>query len=334
MSHRDTPPTRNGSLPAIPPPGSRPGRRRSPPLACFMGVAAAMSLTACAGLDSGDVDDPPVHGTDQAGVEMAAYGVTEAPCGDDAHLATVVTANGAYHAFCADSRGRTSLFVMAPADAQVQDDPASALEHYLSITPRDVAVPRLLEAADALPSGRRVTSEVVAFVHPDAREPRGQLRSGLGTKSSCSSATDFVNAHCSLIDDWIEDGLDDDAFADWTSWCSSGLLAGDAQRTGSSQGVPNPHEARIRVVGCSDDVLVRRYYQNPFNATWWNAGNFTVQPGFAMSWKIFWFNATWCEGEGDLEFCTGANDMRFRVEPTPGGTYRYTGGFVTPTPVP
>ena len=210
----------------------------------------------------------------------------------------------------------------------VRRDPASPLAYYLSITPSDVAVPELLGRADALPRGRRATSEVVAFVHPEAGKPGGQLR------SSCSSATDFVNAHCSLIEDWIEDGLDADAFGDWSSWCSSGLLAGDAQRTGSSQGVPNPHEARIRVAGCSDDVLVRRYYRNPFSGAWWNAGNYTVQPGFAMSWKIFWYNARWCEGEGDLEFCTGASDMRFRVEPTPGATYRYTGGFVTPTPVP
>jgi hypothetical protein len=291
-------------------------------------------VAACAGSDSVDGDETAVPGTDPGGVDMAAYGVTEDPCGDDAHLATVVTANRAYHAFCADSQGRTSVFAMAPADAEVESDPDSALEYYLSITPRDVAVPQLLEQAGALPSGRRLTSEVVAFVHPDARKPEGQLRSGLGTASSCSSATDFVNAHCSLIDDWIQDGLDDDAFGDWTSWCSSGLLGGDAQRTGSAQGVPNPFEARIRVVGCTDDVLVRRYYRNPFNGTWWNAGNFTVQPGFAMSWKIFWFNATWCEGAGELEFCTGASDMRFRVEPTPGGRYRYTGGFVTPTPVP
>jgi len=328
MTHRDTPPTSTECLPVILPPVSCPGRRRSPPLVRFFGIAAAVGVAACAGLDSGDGDDSPVPGTDPAGVDMAAYGVTEAPCGDDAHLATVVTANRAYHAFCADSQGRTSVFVMAPADVKVEDDPGSALEYYLSITPSDVAVPRLLEQADALPSGRRSTSEVVAFVHPEASQHGGQLR------SSCSSATDFVNAHCSLIDDWIEDGLDDDAFADWSSWCSSGLLSGDAQRTGSAQGVAHPFEARIRVAGCSDDVLVRRYYQNPFNSTWWNAGNFTVQPGFAMSWKIFWFNARWCEGEGDLEFCTGANDIRFRVEPTAGGTYRYTGGFTLPTPVP
>jgi hypothetical protein len=62
------------------------------------------------------------------------------------------------------------------------------------------------------------------------------------------------------------------------------------------------------------------------------ASVFVMAP--AMSWTIFWFNATWCEGSGDLQFCTGASDMRFRVEPTAGGTYRYTGGFVTPTPVP
>ncbi len=327
MIYRATPPASTECLAPILPPRSCPGRRPGPPLGRLLGIAAALAVSACAGLDS-DVDDPSVPGTDVAGVNMAAYGVTEAPCGDDAHLATVVTANRAYHAFCADSQGRPAVFVMAPADALVEDDPASPLEYYLSITPSDVAVPELLGRADALPAGRRATSEVVAFVHPEAGKPGGQLR------SSCSSATDFVNAHCSLIEDWIEDGLDADAFGDWSSWCSSGLLAGDAQRTGSSQGVPNPHEARIRVAGCSDDVLVRRYYRNPFSGAWWNAGNYTVQPGFAMSWKIFWYNARWCEGEGDLEFCTGASDMRFRVEPTPGATYRYTGGFVTPTPVP
>ena len=288
-------------------------------------------VAACAASDPGDGDETAVPGTDPAGVDMAAYGVTEAPCGGDAHLATVVTANRAYHAFCADRHGRTSVFVMAPVDAEVEDDPESALEYYLAITPREVAVPSVLEQAGAHPSGRLTTSEAVAFVHPDARKPEQQLRSGLATASSCSSATDFVNAHCSLIDDWIQDGLDDDAFSDWTSWCGSGLLSGDAQRTGSSQGVAHPFEARIRVAGCTQDVLVRRYYQNPFNFTWWNAGNFTVHPGFAMSWKIFWFNASWCDNVG---FCTGANDMRFRVEPTPGGTYRYTGGFVTPQPVP
>lgn len=333
MVNRDAQPTDAEALSSIlsfAPPVARPPRRAASARACLIGIAASAIVAGCAGADLGEGEASPVLGTDPAGVELEDYGLSEAPCGQDTHLATVVTADRAYHAFCADEQGRASVFVLSRLEAEVEVNQKSALEHFLAITPPDVTVPDLLEGAAQRRSGRELTAEVVAYVHPDARGPlQRDLDSKVAPASSCSSASDFEEAHCSVIDEWI---ASDDEFNQTHSWCSSGLLAGDAQRTGSQQGVSFPFEGRIRVAGCTDDVVVRRYYKNPFNGSWWNAGNLTLQPGHVMSWTIFADNAIWCPG--GLEICQFASDLRFRVEPTPGGTYRYTGGFINYEPVP
>jgi hypothetical protein len=317
MTDRDAHPTDtsspslNSSFAPVAGPAHRPGS----PRACFLGIAAASAiLAACAG----DVDDEALlpGDTDAAGIRFEDYGLAEAPCGQDDHLATVVTADRAYNAFCANAQGAASVLVVSRQDAEAEVGGMSALEYFLAITPADVAVPELLAGATEL-AGRRLTSETVAFVHPEARGPvPGNLR------SSCSSQSDFEEAQCSVIDDWIDGG----GFFQTHSWCSTGLLSGDAQRTGSTQGVSFPFNGRIRVAACNDDVVVRRYYKNPFNGTWWNAGNTTLQPGHILSWIISATNATWCPG--GLDPCQNAMDLRFRVEPTAGGSYRYTGGFV------
>ena len=316
-------------------PPAAPSFDRRHPRRCA-GPALGAALAVLSGCAAGDghgelaADAVPATGVDPAGVELAAYGLREAPCGDDLHLATVVTADRIYHAFCADEAGRTSVLVVSPLEAAPETavDAASPLEYFLSITPAGTRVPELLEAAGGSRSGRASTADVVAFVHPAA----GLLPTSPAPASSCSSASDFTAAHCTLIDEWIDEGLADDDFLETTRWCGSSLLSGDAQRTGSAQGVPFPWEARIRVAGCNADVLVRRYYQNPFDGTWWNAGNLTLLPAHTMSWKIFSANAHWCPG--GLDPCQTASDMRFRVEPTTGATYRYTGGFVSLPPVP
>jgi hypothetical protein len=296
--------------------------------AALLAVAAACAmLAACAG-DVGDGEAGLPGDTDPAGVRLEDYGLTEAPCGQDLHLATVVTSKRGYHAFCADERGNTSVLIVSPQGAEVDAGRSSPLETSLAITPSDVAVPELLGTTSLAP-GRRVTSETVAYVHPGARGPvQDNLRGDVALASSCSSQATFESAQCSVIENWI----DNDDFFQTHSWCSSGLLAGDAQRTSSAQGVTFPWEGRIRVAGCNEDVLVRRYYKNPFSGAWWNAGNFTLQPGHILSWIVSSNDATWCPG--GLDPCQHASDLRFRVEPTAGATYRYTGGFMNFPAVP
>lgn len=267
---------------------------------------------------------------DPAGVQLGRYGVTEPPCGVDQHLATVVTTENAYTAFCADTEGRTEVFVMARADAGVELNTMSALEHFLAITPDGIAVPEALEHAAGTTSGRRLTREIVKYVDPNAARtsgPVGSMAAATPIGVSASSQASFEADQCSKIEDWINDG----DFFQTHHWCS-GLLGGNAQRTASAQGVPNPYEARIRVRAYDNTVVVRRYYKNPLNGNWWNAKNFTTQPGHLMVWKIFSSNAKWCPGGFDP--CQYASDLRFRVEPSAGAKYRYTGGFVSLHPVP
>lgn len=267
---------------------------------------------------------------DPAGVRLTQYGVTEPPCGDGRHLATVVTEESAYHAFCVDTEGRTSVFVMARAGSAVEVNATSALEHFLTITPEEIAAPEILEHAAETESGRELTSEIVKYVDPNAGNANGPI----GSMAAASpigvwamSQTPFENNQCSKVEDWINDG-------DWLDthhWCS-GKLGGNAQRTASLQGVPGPYQGRIRVRAYNNTVRVRRYYRNPFNGKWWNAKNYTTQPGHLMVWRIFSSNAKWCPG--GLDPCQYASDLRFRVEPSAGGEYRYTGGFVSIPPVP
>src|SRR6185436_20499075 len=112
----------------------------------------------------------------------------------------------------------------------------------------------------------------VKYVHPDAERVDASLGVSTSLIDSCSSASYFEDHHCDPISDWISSG----GFNDTAEWCSSGTLTGDAQRTGSAQGVPYAYEGRVRVVACNANVLVRRYYKNPLNGDWWNAGNSTL----------------------------------------------------------
>jgi hypothetical protein len=291
-------------------------------------VAAAGSMLAACASDVGDIEAELPGDTDPSGVRFADYGITEPPCGPNLHLATVVTSSRGYHAFCADERGNTSVLVVSPQGAEVDMGRMSPLEIFEAITPSDVAVPALLASGAAPTSGRQLTSAVVAFVHPGAHGAVKDFRSNLVAASSCSSQATFESSHCSAIENWI----DNDDFNQTNSWCSAGLLGGDAQRTSSAQGVPFPWEARIRVAACNANVLVRRYYKNPFSNAWWNAGNHTLQSGFVLSWIVNSNDATWCPG--GLDACQHASDLRFRVEPTAGASYRYTGGFMNLFPVP
>lgn len=262
---------------------------------------------------------------DPAGVPLAEYGITEAPCESDDHLATVVTGDHAYHAFCGGEEGRISIYVMAPDSAFIDQDQASPLGAFLSLTPDDVAVPTRLAGAEELPSGRTLTDDVVAFVDPNAQV-------SLFRNNSCSSASFFETNHCTIYEDWADDVPPGTPSM---SWCTTTLLSGDAQRTGTTQLGDVPRVGRIRVAACDDEVVVRRYYRNPFNSDWWNAGNVTVQPGHIYARTISNTGATWCGNPDPFgNPCENARDLRFRVEPEPGGSYRYTGGYTGFTPIP
>ncbi|MGH7578184.1 MAG: hypothetical protein ACREM1_24095 [Longimicrobiales bacterium] len=293
-------------------------------------LAATLSLLVGACEDTDDVAGVAEgDGTDPAGVQLARYGVTEPPCDGEQHLATVVTDESAYNAFCADAGGRTSVFVMSRAGAEVEVNATTALEHFLAITPDDVAVPEILEHAAESKSGRELTREIVKYVDPRAGPANGSTSLATTIGLSTGSQASFEANQCSKIEDWIDGGGDD--FFQTHQWCS-GLLGGNAQRTASVQGVQGAHEGRIRVRAYDNTVRVRRYYRNPLNGNWWNASNHTTQPGHLMVWKIFSSDAKWCPG--GLDPCQYASDLRFRVEPSTGGKYRYTGGFINYPPEP
>lgn len=292
-------------------------------------LAATLSLLVGACEDTDDVAGVAEgDGTDPAGVQLARYGVTEPPCDGEQHLATVVTEESAYNAFCADAGGRTSVFVMSRAGAEVEVNATTALEHFLAITPDDVAVPEILEHAAESKSGRELTREIVKYVDPRAGPANGSTSLATTIGFSTGSQASFEANQCSKIEDWIDGGN----FFKTHQWCSGLLGGGSSQRTASVQGVQQPDEGRIRVRAYDNTVRVRAYYKNPFNGNWWNGKNYTTQPGHLMVWKTFFSDAKWCQGAGELRICQHASDLRFRVEPSAGAKFRYTGGFVDYAP--
>ncbi len=297
---------------------------------------SAVALAACAADDSQAVpSEAPGEGRadaaalDPLGVDLVAAGLSagDTPCGDDAHVASVTDEAGRYLAFCVAPSGDTSVLQITPGGVEPLGAPSGcALDTFLAAAPAGTPVPRALVAAckGAAPPARRLSDEPVAVI----ATPVGI--GGIGVLGPCQSATVFTNVQCDAIDDFTSNA----SVADSVSWCSVGPLTGVAQRTASSQGLPDALQGRLTVAACGTATTnLKGQVKRGISGTWVvpSGDNVNVSPNHVATRDIYTFDVVEYD---DFDTPFYGSDLRFIVTASEGAWFRYTGAYVEYFPVP
>jgi hypothetical protein len=294
-------------------------------VAGLFAVVAMGSLSAGCVVERGVEEDADAGASDPLGVDLKAVGLSagDKPCGDYAHVASVVSEEGRYLAFCAGASRDTSVVQVTPAGvAPVGSSGGCALDTYLAATPDDAAVPQaLVDACERASIGtRRVSAEPVRVGTVNT------LGVILNPNNDCSNSSLFQSTRCAAIDDYTGNA----SVQDFVSWCGVGPYSGNAQRTASLQGLPTAWEGRMIVAACGSAATNVKGWVKRSNGTWVNTAgdNINVSPFNVVTIDIHHYDVT--DGSGVPD----GVDLRFTVTPSDGAWYRYTGAFVEYTPVP
>lgn len=305
-------------------------------LAHVLACMSSLSLVACV---AGEPQESPegAQGPDLAdagardplGVDLEAVGLSagDTPCGDDAHVASIADRVGRYLAFCVNASGRTSVLQITPGGvAPVGAPSACALDTFLAASPEGTPVPRVLVAAcQGAPRLARELSDEPVVVN--------LLPASLGditTLGPCQSTAVFTNVHCDAIDDYASGP----AIADSVSWCRVGPFAGNAQRTASSQGLPDAFEGRQTVAACGTArTNLKGHVKKGLSGAW------AVPPGKSVNISPDHVATVDVHHYDLMEYDSfdtpyGGSDLRFTVTPSTGAWYRYTGAYIEYFPVP
>lgn len=263
---------------------------------------------------------------DPLGVDLEAVGLSagDKPCGDYAHVASVVNEEGRYLAFCTGASRDAFVVQVTPGGvAPIGSSGGCALDTYLAATPDDAAVPQ--ELADACErsslGARHLSAKPVLVGDPVALGPII-----INPNNDCSNSSLFESTRCAAIDDYTGNV----GVKDFVSWCGLGPYAGNAQRTASAQGLPTAFEGRMIVAACGSATTNMKGWVKRSNGTWVNTpgDNINVSPFHVVTIDVHHYDVT--DGSG----LPDGVDLRFTVTPSDGASYRYTGAFVEYYPVP
>jgi hypothetical protein len=296
-------------------------------------VAGLFAMVAMGSLSVGCVAQPDVEveedgesrAKDPLGVDLKSVGLSagDRPCGDYAHVASVVSEEGRYLAFCAGAARDTSVVQVTPGGvAPIGSSGGCALDTYLAATPDDAAVPQeLVDACEPSSLGTRLVSAGPMVV--GVFDPAGPI---LDPNNDCSNASLFENIRCDAIDDYTGNA----SVKDFVSWCGLGPYSGNAQRTASTQGLPTAYVGRMTVAACGSATTNVKGWVKRTSGTWVNTpgDNINVSPFHVVTIDVHHYDVT--DGAG----LPDGVDMRFTVTPSAGASYRYTGAFVEYFPVP
>ena len=270
--------------------------------------------------DEGVEQEDAVSTQDPLGVDLESVGFVadEQPCGDDAHVASVMDGEGRYLAFCVSAARDTFVVQSTPSGvAPIGEPGACALDTFLKATPDDAAVPQaLVEACQRTSIGGRPVSAAPVRVGDPA--PMALELSG-GPSAECSNATYFSNTHCAAINTYTSHYM----VSDSVSWCALGPYTGTSTRTASAQGLPTAYQGRTIVAGCgSASTTLQNFVLN--DGVWELARSVTaLANGTVKTLDVYLF-----DGDGDV------TDLRMKIVPAAGASYRYTGAYIELYPVP
>lgn len=266
---------------------------------------------------------------DPLGIDLEAVGLAagDAPCGDDAHVASIADEAGRYLAFCVNASGDTSVLQITPGGvAPIKAGSACALDTFLAASPDGTPVPRALAAAcQGAPRLARELSDAPVVVNT-LLAPVGDI-AALGP---CQSTAVFTNVHCDAIDSYASGPW----IADSVSWCRVGPFAGGAQRTASSQGLPDAFEGRQTVAACGTArTNLKGHVKKGLSGAWAvpSGANVNISPNHVATIDIHHYDAPEYDSFDTPYYGT---DLRFTVTPSAGAWYRYTGAFIEYFPVP
>lgn len=297
----------------------------------FLACLSAVAVVACApesesGEDfehSSDVS----AAQDALGIDLVNVGLSagDKPCGDDAQVASVTDKDGRYLAFCKSNAGFTSIIQVMPDGVEpISIASKCALDTYLAATPETASVPQALVDAckNAQAMSRAVSAKPVTVRSAEKSEVV------ISAPTSCSSVATFENTHCNAIDTYTSHYQ----VADYVSWCSSGLST-SAQRTASSQGLPDAFEGRMKVAACGTSwTNIKGLTKKSISGAWviTPGTNINVSPGYVATIETHVYDVE----ENDDGVTVYGSDLRFQVNSNSGGTFRYTGAFVEFVPTP
>lgn len=294
-------------------------------VAGLFSMAAMGSLSVGCVVEQGVPEHADLGARDPLGVDLEAVGLSagDKPCGDYAHVASVVN-EGRYLAFCAGASRDAFVVQVTPGGVAPKGSSGGcALDIYLAATPNDAAVPKeLLDACEQSSLGARHVSTEPVLVRDIVVVPPIILN----PNNDCSNSSLFESTRCAAIDDYTGDVNVQDS----VSWCGLGPYAGNAQRTASVQGLPTAFEGRMTVAACGSATTNIKGWVKRSNGTWVNTpgDNINVSPFHVVTINIHHYDVT--DGSG----LPDGVDLRFTVTPSAGASYRYTGAFVEYFPVP
>ncbi|MGK4001067.1 hypothetical protein WMF31_00475 [Sorangium sp. So ce1036] len=310
------------------------GKMTAMKLAHIFACMSSLVLVACVSGEPqespGEAEDPGhAAARDPLGIDLEAVGLSagDAPCGEDAHVASIVDEAGRYLAFCASDSGGTSVLQITPGGvAPVGAPSACALDTFLAASPEGTPVPRALVAAckDAPRLTRALSDAPVVVNTPPA------ALDGIAALGPCQSAAVFTSVHCGAIDDYASHPQ----VADSVSWCRVGPFSGGAQRTASQQGLPYAFEGRMTVAACgAARTNFKGYVKKGISGAWAVVPgvNVTLSPNRVATRDIHHYDVPEYDNFNTPHY---GLDLRFTVTPSDGAWYRYTGAFIEYPPVP